>query len=461
MTLVLIILIALVCVIHGRVIARNGGLAQCRPAAVLACVNLVRVVPMCIASVFSTEFIDPRVLSFVGPSRFHGILLEYLLIEIVGSAIFFSIIKSLEWHPRATSFDLSLRTATCFASAGMALLTINIYFAGGLAAYLSEFHKRLIVFGKVKAVYIPAYLLHSTSIAIAMRQYVEKRKAKDLIAFLILLLLGLIVAGYSGGRKDGLMLVVLAVVFWAVYAKRIYVRAWWLVSIGSIFLLYMNGLAALRREGGMMDLLTQPMAFLADALLNVVQPFITISYLSTYILIIGTFARPHVEYWGPAIFASAPEALVPRVINPSKPPLDEGVYLYNLLNGWRGTPPAPMSQLLHSSMPPETIGNGYLVGGFLGAIAFCAIKGLLLCLLWKMSARMHAPFSIICTCYIAYTVEVSPYRIVQVGLLFVQCQLLNTLFLAVGVPVKSAVSKTRQINLKPKETQECGLRSSS
>jgi len=416
------LLVVLICGVHCVVIARNGGLAQCRPVVVIAAINLLRVAPMGAATLFTDQFIDPHVFSMIGRARFDAVFSEYLLIELVGSTAFLAIVRPLQWPSGARRIDLTMKTAWALALLGVVLLAINIHYAGGLTEYLESFHRRLSVFRKVRTIQIPAYFLYSVSLAIAMRHYIATRGVRHLVACLVILLTGLVVSAYSGGRRDGMLLVIASIVLWTTYGgRRITIRASWIAGVAAVFFLYMNGLTTLRREGGMKLLLNRPLDFIGESLANVVQPFVTISYLSTYLLIMGTFSEYRGGNWGLGIIEGVPMSMVPRVINPAKPPVDEGVYIYNLYLGWRGVPPVSMLTLQHSSMPPETIGNGYLLGGLIGAIGSYCLKGLLLRLYWIMNAKLYAPFSIVSAGFAAYTLEVSPLRLLQVGMVFVPC----------------------------------------
>ncbi|MGQ7148454.1 hypothetical protein ACUOA8_59935, partial [Escherichia sp. SS-MK2] len=53
------------------------------------------------------------------------------------------------------------------------------------------------------------------------------------------------------------------------------------------------------------------------------------------------------------------KAPLPRSIYPEKPPVDDGMYIRTIAEGYNVTPSRPVQELYASSWPPETLGSMY------------------------------------------------------------------------------------------------------
>jgi hypothetical protein len=184
-----------------------------------------------------------------------------------------------------------------------------------------------------------------------------------------------------------------------------------------------NVVSTIRKPGGIDNLTKMDAAeFVEETLFQVVPVIESISYSPHYMLIISHFETE--EYWGTGIFESGVLAAVPRFLYPDKPPLDEGVYIRSILEGWRGRPPESYDTLYPSSFPPETLGNGYSAGGFLVALIFFVGKALLIGIVWRLAKSFfQEPVLTLALFFLLYQFEVSPYRFVQVMFVLVFCGL--------------------------------------
>ncbi|MGQ7112601.1 hypothetical protein ACUOFC_34980, partial [Escherichia sp. TWPC-MK] len=55
------------------------------------------------------------------------------------------------------------------------------------------------------------------------------------------------------------------------------------------------------------------------------------------------------------------KAPLPRSIYPEKPPVDDGMYIRTIAEGYNVTPSRPVQELYASSWPPETLGSMYAI----------------------------------------------------------------------------------------------------
>ena len=67
--------------------------------------------------------------------------------------------------------------------------------------------------------------------------------------------------------------------------------------------------------------------------------------------------------------------VIPRSLFENKPPLEEGVYIYSLVNGLNVSPSMPANQMYSVAWPIDTIGVGYANFGTIGVATFAVMLG--------------------------------------------------------------------------------------
>lgn len=425
------ILLIFLTVVHGLAIwlgwSRHRHVS---PLLVVVFVNFVRVVPFALLVIIDPAHLDPRVLQYVGSARLDALLTKYLLLESLGAILFFGLLYKADstWQPSGRHLRLSTGVALLLLTIGTLLIIYRIAYAGGVMFLLEGLATRSQATAGVGFLSIPTYVLLAAAIAICAAKCGQKNTPLRRSLFIGLVVAAMILLALFGGRKNGLLILMTGVVAWIVYVGRIRiaVRAW--AAILLVFIFYMNGVWLLRQPGGVEAALSDPTALVEGVLVMSLDVFSHLSYLETYLVSITYF--DHTEYWYGAVFSSSPAALVPSLIYPDKPPLDEGMYFRSLLEGYHITPPVPARDLYQSSFPPETFGNGYAFFGPVGVLLFYAIKGVAFIGIWKAARRIAAPFSIVFLVYFAYGFEVSVYRVVQVAQVFFYCWVLSEMFKA-------------------------------
>lgn len=128
--------------------------------------------------------------------------------------------------------------------------------------------------------------------------------------------------------------------------------------------------------------------------------------------------------WFGRSYTSLMTAFVPYAIYPSKPPVDDGVYLSNLAYGHEITPPVERSQLyIKYSIPFSTPSIMYANFGILGVVLGCFFVGMLYAKYYKIAIDTQDVMQIIVYQLIAYQLELSSLQIVQTLIPLIMCSL--------------------------------------
>lgn len=105
---------------------------------------------------------------------------------------------------------------------------------------------------------------------------------------------------------------------------------------------------------------------------------------------------------------------IPSAIMENKPPVDDGMYLCNILRGYDVAPPAPVSQLpVYSSYPFSTQGIMYANFGIFGVLFGELIMGAIYGRIYKILRNTKSEYMVIVFQLVIYQLELSTLSIVQ------------------------------------------------
>lgn len=148
-------------------------------------------------------------------------------------------------------------------------------------------------------------------------------------------------------------------------------------SLGIIaaVMMFMVMMPMLRAESEN-NLVSNPVEWAKSAADNIMSITHEFSYLSGDMFVFNYF-HDH-ENWYGASYVNILLQWIPRSIFPNKPPMDDGMYLLNMMWGENVTPNMPTSQLYYDTSVPFTMeGALYCNFGLIGIIIGCILIGLL------------------------------------------------------------------------------------
>ncbi|WP_429911166.1 hypothetical protein [Glycocaulis sp.] len=214
---------------------------------------------------------------------------------------------------------------------------------------------------------------------------------------------------FFGGRKLPIFVLIFSMMAYYIYVKKFNFYSVWTVSIGSILVLFFVGMLHYR---GSTDLsLLSPALTAANSVRN-------LSYIDTYIFIQDYFSRH--GHWHGLTFRDLFVRTGITHDGSINVPIDDGVYIRTLFQGWHVMPPTDVSAMYPSSWPPETYGNGYLNFGAVGALAFFLIRGIIVGVCFAICrASKYAPTFYFIALFAAFNFHMTNLRIVQFLLILI------------------------------------------
>lgn len=206
--------------------------------------------------------------------------------------------------------------------------------------------------------------------------YNDNKKGK--LAFCICLIITLVCLVVFGARHPALTLVLQVLMVYHFLRKKFTLSVIfkpYFIGIVGIIVMFMVMMPMLRAESEN-NLVSNPVEWAKSASDNIMSITKEFSYLSGDMFVFDYF-HDHDNWYG-ASYANILVQWIPRSLYPNKPPMDDGMYLYNMMRGQKVTPHMPTSELNYDTSVPYTMeGALYSNYGLIGIIIGSILIGLL------------------------------------------------------------------------------------
>lgn len=219
-----------------------------------------------------------------------------------------------------------------------------------------------------------------------------------------------------GGRKALIMLFIEAMLLYHYCVRKIKIRQFiklkYILAALMLYLFFIL-MTKFRVEGALESFIKNPIEFISASNDGILSTIRNESYVTFYMALINYF-RSHALWYGKT-FLGLITAVVPSSIYPSKPPVDDGAYLYSICMGRADiVPPMSFQELNGSSYPLETFGSMYanfgLTGLFIGMIVLGIIYGYTY---RRMKRNSYNLFDVLIYIQVIFTFQLSTLRIFQ------------------------------------------------
>lgn len=337
------------------------------PAAFVPLLTIVTTIPYLVGVGLDRELIDPLLRERWRDPDLPGLFAYYGLVQGVGFVAVMAGIHSgigtrLAALPPVWSQRLTLRRARVGWAvglvAGFGALAIYVVRSGGVLALLLNLNLRTMY--AAGAGYLLA-IVGLAQFAFLLNVYslgIRRGPGRFVVAAGTLVFVG---AAYLllGARLPVVLTIVMAVIMWHYGVAPVRrVQPGVLVPVLGVVALMV--LVPILRAPGALQQLSEGRALDlgADILSGLQKAYTQLTYVYTYVLITGHFDL-HNAYGG-ATYADLLAAAIPSTLVRGKPPVDEGVYVFNVALGAAVRPGTPFSQLFPNSWPAETLGAMYM-----------------------------------------------------------------------------------------------------
>jgi len=238
---------------------------------------------------------------------------------------------------------------------------------------------------------------------------------KSILKYLLLILLVLgasVILSSMGGRKPTLQFIFFCFIVWhfgVARFKKIPLRVLFIIPVAIIYILI---IPIIRSPLGIEYYKDNPEILKTEIVEDLGSVTKSVSYIDSYLLVLDHFSID--KLWFGRSFIDLLYAPIPSKVYPDKPPIDDGVYLRTIAEGWEVTPPTPYREMYQSSWPPETLGNMYMNFWIPGVFVGMYILGMIYSATYLyMKKSQYTLFSILLYGNFTLNFHLSNLRIVQ------------------------------------------------
>lgn len=295
---------------------------------------------------------------------------------------------------------------------------LRVQYAGGLVFLLENLAQRsnLLAGSGIYALFMDAAIYFSMVVCVYSCKYGAGAKKKLGLVFVFVVFAAML--SVFGGRKSTLYLLIFALMTWSLCVAPIK-RPLRLAMPLLVFVpVYFVGVLALRNSGADGPYLDGGSDFFQSIWDGLSDFFGNLSYVDTYVFILHHFSTS--PFWYGAGFPDILLSMVPQFSSVGRPPIDEGVYVRSLLDGFSVFPPTAADSMYPSSWPPESFGAGYMNFGVFGVLIYMFIRGVVVRSAFSAFKKSQAdPILLYIYAFILLNFHLTNLRIVQTALMLV------------------------------------------
>lgn len=289
-----------------------------------------------------------------------------------------------------------LRTGIVVAIIGFVVKVKTILEGGGVFYILSHIQARKEIMAGQYYNELFANSLLTCGVLLTLLCYLREKNKKHFYTFLLIFsmtIFGLIV---FGARRPAMMLLLQVVMLYHFISSKINflslfsIKSLMTISGIALFVLLMPML----RSGSETDYINNPTKWVEGAFDNANTLFREFSYCDGDLFAFDYF-KNH-DCWYGASYLNIPLQVIPRSLYPQKPPMDDGMYLLNMMYGETVTPNMATADLQFQTSVPFTLESSlYSNFGLLGIILGSLLVGVFYQYVYKVLISCHCPIVMI------------------------------------------------------------------
>lgn len=289
-----------------------------------------------------------------------------------------------------------LRTGIIVSIIGFVVKIKTILDSGGVLYILSHIQGRKEIMAGQYYNELFANSLLTCGVLLTLMCYLKEKRKKNLYIFIVIYVIttfGLIV---FGARRPAMMLLLQVIMLYHFSSSKIRIRSLFKIkSIITIFVIaFFVLLMPMLRSSSGTDYINNPQKWVEGAVENTNTLFREFSYCDGDMFAFDYF-KNH-EYWYGASYLNIPLQIIPKSIYPQKPPMDDGMYLLNLMYGEKATPNMATDDLYYQTSVPFTLESSlYSNFGLLGIIFGCLLVGVFYQYVYKVLISCFCPIFMI------------------------------------------------------------------
>lgn len=339
---------------------KRGRIDWFTPWTIYSVLLFVNTVPFLIVTHGSKEMVTEPVITLLG-SRYDNVILMYIMHQTLFNIFYYISYRNLQFSKIKTSIysyepktKTLLRVYIILMSLSLIYILYFINSVGGLDGLLLIYNDREALQEDRSIGFV--FINFATYLAGAFHIKYLSTNGFSRIQLLINIVVAMVILSSQGGRSPFVLYLINIAVCYNYFVKKINLLSIRYIPVYFFVLFFIVGVFLLRTQG------TDDLA--ANVILENLSVFITgNSYVDIQALIIDHF--DHNTFWGGESYKGILGMLIPRSFYPSKMPIDEGVFIHEMIYDYRNV---LNCKDFYTSYPPASLGAMYANFGYLGII---------------------------------------------------------------------------------------------
>lgn len=297
---------------------------------------------------------------------------------------------------RKQSIRKYLRTGIIVFLIGLVIKVHTIMSSGGVFYIMTHIQSRKELMAGQYYNELLSNSLLTCGVLLSLLCYLKKRKWTTFFIFTGIFLITAFSLIVFGARRPALMLLLQVIMLYHFVSSKILIRNIFKIktlAITLVVVFFVLMMPMLRSEVET-DLINNPTEWVQGAIDNSNTLFREFSYCNGDLFVFDYFDKH--DLWYGRSYLNIPLQVIPRSVYPQKPPMDDGMYLLNLMYGQRVTPDMPTEQLYYQTSIPFTLeGSLFSNFGLLGIILGCILVGMFYQYVYKILVDTKTPIVMI------------------------------------------------------------------
>lgn len=297
---------------------------------------------------------------------------------------------------RKQSIRTYLRIGIIVFLIGLVLKVQTIMSSGGVFYIMTHIQSRKELMAGQYYNELLSNSLLTCGVLLSLLCYLKKRKWSTFFIFGIIFLITAFSLIVFGARRPALMLLLQVIMLYHFVSSKILIRNIFKIktlAITLVVVFFVLMMPMLRSEAET-DLINNPTEWVQGAIDNSNTLFREFSYCDGDLFVFDYFDKH--DLWYGRSYLNIPLQVIPRSVYPQKPPMDDGMYLLNLMYGQRVTPDMSTEQLYYQTSIPFTLeGSLFSNFGLLGIILGCILVGMFYQYVYKILVDTKTPIVMI------------------------------------------------------------------
>lgn len=381
-------------------------------------IGVASTVPYSIAVCADIGFASSLVVSRMGVMEYYKTLSIYMFYHIIATMLVvvgYRIVSGRQCKEPLLGYNkanaIAGRLSLVAILLGLSMVVIFIYLSGGIIHFIDNIHRRSELYSG------RGYIITAIDLSIigyaSWLYYKPPHPGRNMMLRIVVAIVVISVITILGGRKRSLILIILTLaILLEMRIVRIGIRN---TAIGVIvIIIYFTVVPLIRSEGKIWQYLDKPTDITGDILEKSESIISQTSYMDIYIFIIDRFQNE--ELWLGKTYLDLATAWIPLAYEHNKPPIDDGIYIRNMAEGYSVQPGMSRRGLIMSSWPPETFGTMYMNFGIVGVIGGMLLLGMIYGYANRMYEKKRNLFWLYISIYGVANFQLSNVRIVQTAI---------------------------------------------